>query len=348
MTKAYNKSQRLNEIQRLLIQHQDGISKAELAELLGVDRTTIQRNIQELEENGVPIDEVEHGRFTLAPDFVIYNLQLNPAESLVLYLAARRIARQSSRSIRPMTNALEKLSAALRRPMMRSLQTTVEHTWELPSDPEKQAIFETLVQSWIRQYYVRIGYRGLHAIHTQTYDVAPYLFEPSPWGEGTYVIGYSERYNGLATFKLERIERAVLTTQPFTLPESIDNDVLLRHAWGIWTSESEPVRVVLRFSAYVARRVRESRWHPSETVSDLATGGLEWSADVAEPQEMLPWIRGWGADVEVLAPQALREELIAESHRLARLYGIEAKTTPSNDEFGLNDTFAKFFGGTDE
>ena len=39
---------------------------------------------------------------------------------------------------------------------------------------------------------------------------------------------------------------------------------------------------------------------------------------------MLPWIRGWGADVEVLEPNGLRKALELETRRLARVYKIVA------------------------
>ncbi len=35
---------------------------------------------------------------------------------------------------------------------------------------------------------------------------------------------------------------------------------------------------------------------------------------------MTPWIRSWGASVEVLEPADLREELAAEARALANLY----------------------------
>ena len=38
------------------------------------------------------------------------------------------------------------------------------------------------------------------------------------------------------------------------------------------------------------------------------------------PREMTPWIRSWGASVEVLEPADLREELAAEARALANLY----------------------------
>ncbi len=67
--------------------------------------------------------------------------------------------------------------------------------------------------------------------------------------------------------------------------------------------------------------VRETRWHPSQQIEDGPDGYLIWRGRIAEPQEMMPWIWGWGADCEVLAPAALREALIVETRRLAEIYG---------------------------
>jgi len=78
--------------------------------------------------------------------------------------------------------------------------------------------------------------------------------------------------------------------------------------------------VELRFSKQVARRVLETRWHPSEEVNEQDDGSLMWRASIAEPQEMLPWIRGWGADVEVLRPQELRATLKNEAEKMTILY----------------------------
>ena len=79
--------------------------------------------------------------------------------------------------------------------------------------------------------------------------------------------------------------------------------------------------VVLRFHPRVAQRVQETRWHTSQQVEEQKGGYLIWRAQVAEPQEMLPWIRGWGADCEVLKPDGLRETLMGETCRLVELYG---------------------------
>jgi CRISPR-associated endonuclease/helicase Cas3 len=160
------------------------------------------------------------------------------------------------------------------------------------------------------------------------YDFAPYFIEPYAVGQTTHVIGWREPPGAVRTFKLERIQRIELTPQPYTIPEDFDPHEKLADAWGIWYTEAEPVEVVLRFHPRVAHRVRETRWHRNEQTEEQPDGSLIWQAQVAEPQEMLPWIRGWGADVEVLAPGELREALIKEARRIALLYQLDSVAPP--------------------
>src|SRR5690606_30888879 len=93
-------------------------------------------------------------------------------------------------------------------------------------------------------------------------------------------------------------------------------------AWGIWYSDDEPEEVVLRFSRSVAHRVRETTWHYAEETQELPDGSLEWRAPVAAWQEMLPWVRGWGGDVQVMAPEELRKEIAKTVVHLATQYGV--------------------------
>ena len=63
---------------------------------------------------------------------------------------------------------------------------------------------------------------------------------------------------------------------------------------------------------------------------------------MAEPQEMLPWIRGWGADAEVIAPAVLRETLMGEARAMAEIYGWHVRTQADGEG---KSTLDEFFGG---
>lgn len=143
----------------------------------------------------------------------------------------------------------------------------------------------------------------------------------------------------LRTRKLDRIERAVLSDETFEIPANFDPNKLLSGAWAIWFDEADkPQSVTLRFSHFVAGRVRENRWHPSERIEDDAEGRLIWTAEVDAIQEMLPWIRGWGADCEVLEPEELRTQMMGEAARLSRLYHQQPPDLENRDQM-FNDIF---------
>ena len=81
--------------------------------------------------------------------------------------------------------------------------------------------------------------------------------------------------------------------------------------------------VTMKFSPRVTRRVKESVWHPSQSIEDTPEGGCILRVRVNSTIEITPWIRSWGPDVEVLEPKGLREEFKGYSLALAHIYGEE-------------------------
>lgn len=321
MSYGMTKAERLQELERLYFQR--AYSDVGMAERLGVDRSTIFRDRTVLESE-IPFVQDAPGRYRIDRSHYLSQIRLNLNEALALYLAARRASLQSSQDQRTMASALEKLAMALRQPMTSKLVHSAERILAQDCQPERAAILETVARGWVEMIPVLIEYQGLRGTKRRPYVVKPYLIEPSPWSVSVYVIGESDRHEGMAVFKVERIQSAQLTTGHFSIPEDFDEDKLLRYAWGIWFDEKPPIRVRLRFMpGYAAKRLQETRWHPTERVEILPDGGCIWEAQVAAWEEMQPWVRGWGAEAEVLEPQELREAVRGEVERLVRLYGVK-------------------------
>jgi CRISPR-associated endonuclease/helicase Cas3 len=327
MSRGQSRAERLREMERLYVQR--AYTDIEMAERLGVDRTTVFKDRRELERN-IPFVDVEPGRWKIDQTRYLSEIRVNLHEALALYLAARRASRQTRTAQPHVAGALEKLAAALKQPMTEQLVKAASAVLMQSSQPERVAAVETIAQAWVERRRVRISHRSLRGRRALTYVVSPYLIEPSLWGDGAYVIGYSDVHSGLATFKVERIEHAFLTSDAFTVPDTFDDQELLKHAWGIWYGDDEPVTVRLRFApGEAARRLKESIWHPTQHIEDTDDGGCLWTVQVAEWQEILPWVRGWGADAEVLEPKELREALVREAQHLATLYQVsDTRKTP--------------------
>ncbi len=317
------KAQRLEEMKRLYIQR--AYTDIALAEKLGVSRETVFRDRKDLMLE-YPVEQDEEGRWHLPRAKLISEIKLNLHEALSLYLAGRKTSRQT-RFHQPHTvNAVEKLAATLRQPMTDRLLRSAERLMGQEKNPDKVRIIETLAQAWVEQRKVRIEYQALGSDGLTRHTISPYLIEPSIWSDSVYVIAQSDFNDQTFAFKMDRILSAFLSGETFDIPESFDDEQLLKHAWGIWYADRDPVTVRLRFSPAVTRRVKESIWHPLEKVEDIEDGGCIWSADVAEWREMLPWVRGWGADCEVLEPKELREALTREAQSLAELYQVVEMT----------------------
>jgi CRISPR-associated endonuclease/helicase Cas3 len=327
MGRSLSKAQRLDQMKTLY--RMRSYSDAELAQRLEVDRTTVYRDRLELEKV-IPVYEEEAGRYRIDRSKEISNVRLGLTEALSLYLAARRMSQHTRHAQSAVAKALEKLSLALHQPMTEKLVKDADEILTRMSDPRREVVFEMVARAWIEQLTLRIEYRSLtndQREKPKTHIFSPYLIEPSPWSDGVYLIGYAEDKRSIITLKLERIESAMLQG-PFRTPADFDEKELLKHAWGIWSSR-QPVHVRLRFAPGLpTRRIKESIWHPLERVSDLPDGGCLWEAQIAVWIEMAPWVRGWGADVEVLEPPEFREHMRKEVQRLRDLYPPDAVPGP--------------------
>lgn len=336
MGKGMAKAERLDRMKLLYCER--AFSDAEMGDRLGCDRSTIYRDRIELERQH-PFVEEDGARYRIDRRRYISSVRLNMTEALSLYLAARRASQQTRFAHESTASALEKVALSLHQPMTERLVKAAERILRQRSDPHRATVFETVAQAWVEKLQLRLDYRPLAGQRARTHRFDPYLLEPSPWSDSIYVIGHSDLAHKVITLKLERIERAMLSG-PFTPPEDFDEQTLLRHAWGVWGSDETPQTVTLRFAPGTAtRRVKETIWHPLERITDTEDGGCLWEAEIAEWREMLPWVKGWGASVKILAPTEMREMMIGEARALARLYGLDDQQTQRSS------TIDDFFGG---
>jgi len=96
---------------------------------------------------------------------------------------------------------------------------------------------------------------------------------------------------------------------------------LLESAFGIFQAQ-ETIPVVLRFTPFRARWIKEQFWHPDQTMTRLDDGSLELSFPVADFREIKLKILQFGADVEVISPEELRREVRQEIEKMATIYNI--------------------------
>jgi CRISPR-associated endonuclease/helicase Cas3 len=322
--KDERKFENLHRLVQILLHHPEGLTRAEIARRLGVHRSTAAEYIDSLEGIHAPVFEVSPNRFTIDRDHYEVKVSLDMHESLALHLAARLLTTRTDKHYSHAASALRKLGTA-----MEGLAPLVSEHMKRSADVldgehrRKDGAFlevlETITRAWSRGLKVQITHEKDDG-QVFPYLFAPYFIEPYAIGHTMHVIGYRKPPGKIRTLKIERIRTARLLGERYTIPPEFDPGVYLKDAWGIWAAGGEPQEIVLRFSPQVAKRVLETQWHTSQRTDVQPDGSVLWKAQVGEWVEMLPWIRGWGADVEVLEPPELRREVAAGYLRAVEVY----------------------------
>ena len=301
-TKDERKFENLHKLVELLLDHPQGLTKAEIARKLDVHRSTAAEYLDSMEGINAPVYEVSPGRFTIDRDHFEVRISVDMHEALAFHLAARLLTTHTDKhnphaasALRKLGRSLEKLAPLISEHMKRSAE--VLDADDRRRDPIFMQVLETLTRAWSRRRKVRLTHAmedgSIHA-----YTFSPYFIEPYAAGRTAHVIGLRDGIDKIRTFKIERIRTIqLLDDTPYEIPDRFDPRAQLKDAWGIWYTEGEPIPVKLKFARKVAPRVRETIWHYNQRpLVELENGDVVWEANVADWHEMLPWVRGWGAD----------------------------------------------------
>lgn len=309
MNSQANKAARLEQIEQLLLRHKNGLTISEIARKIGVNRSTVWHYYHDADLPHTHYEIGEDGRVRLNPDRMHFNVRLDLDEALALHLAVRMLSTRMDRhnpsaasAIRKISSAIETMAPDISKAMAQSANRADGD--DQLQDPRYIEILKILTRAWANGRQVRLRYANERAGEEREYTFSPYFIEPYAIGQTTYAIGQIGKNEGMRTFKIERIRGADLLAESYTIPPEFDADTYLADAWGIWTSDKEPVEVTLRFSAKVAQRVKETRWHRSQIIEDQPDGSVLWRAWIAEPKEMEPWVRGWGNEVEIIEKES--------------------------------------------
>lgn len=133
-----------------------------------------------------------------------------------------------------------------------------------------------------------------------------------------YLAAWCEKANDLRTFALERIRNAKELDTPAKIIKADSLEHYLGAGFGIFTGEAKDW-AVLRFTANAARWVEDEVWHPKQK-SRWTDGKFELQIPYSDDRELLMDILKYGPEVEVIAPESLREAVITKMREALKHY----------------------------
>lgn len=318
-----------------------GSTLRELSEQFDVSERTIQRDLEILQEIGFPIgfEEDEFGKrfWRLPPDYFRSGpFLLSPTEAIALRLADHLFAPLAGTmfadGLAALREKIESLLPATAVEHFRDLDRTVHVRRTAATDNAQHADkIRTLTHAAMKSLTVEATYSPLWR------PQEPYTTRFDPYGlvlfEGdVYAVGRSHRVGAVRVFKVSRIAAVAATATPFETPEDFRLEEHFADSFGIIRGGGPTVEVAVRFTGPAAGLVEERLWHESQrierlvgqpTLFEVAPGEREAIHAVfqlAELVEFKRWLKGFGADAEVIRPESLRAAMRAELRAAAAVY----------------------------
>jgi CRISPR-associated endonuclease/helicase Cas3 len=232
MERSAKKAERLIQMEQMLLAHPEGLRRAGIARRLGVHRSTVGRDIDELSLR-VPIWE-DGNLLGINRDDYRVDVRVTLHEAMALHLAARLMATRTDKhnphagaALRKLGLALERLAPLVSRHLLASADVMDDEAQR--HDPLYLDVLETLTRAWSQERMVRLWHKHEPSGRVYEYTFAPYFIEPYAVGQTTHVIGWREPPGALRTFKLERVQRVELTDESYTIPDDFDPRAKLGH-----------------------------------------------------------------------------------------------------------------------
>ena len=303
-------------------------TRPRLAKRFKVNKATIQRDIDLLREMGIAIVPCGKQGYEMISDFFLPALNLDFQEALALVTAASFYrAAEGEQAIEVINRAIYKITSVLPK-QANDILNQVAPRIEVPhrqiseideTHPYKEELYRAIRE----RRSVAIEYNSFSSRKKIRHRLSPYavLFRKRAW----YVIGLSEKFNQVLTFRINRIDSLSLTQLEYIIPTDFSVQSYLAKSWDVMLGPD--TQVVILFAKRIAPLIREVNWHSTQQIHQRANGTLRFEATVAGWHEIGWWVLRWGHEAKVIKPKALREWVAQTARKMVKLYEKKSVST---------------------
>lgn len=302
----------------LLLQSKGRLTAAELADELEVSVATARRDLEAMSAAGIPVypQAGRGGGWSLVGGARTDLSGLSAPEAQALFLLVGPAAAVSGEAKAALRKLVRALPATFRADAEAAAGATmIDPTRWGERDRPRPPLVDRLQESVVRRTRVRLVYANARREESQR------LVEP--WGlvdkdEVWYLLAGTDR--GRRTFRLDRVVSAEPTDERFERPDDFE----LEEAWAGVVGEVEERRsqtwATLLIETRFVRILRDHFGRHCHVEEELDDGRSRVRVGAPTPLDIARTLAGWGGDVEVLDPAAVRAHLGRIGAELAARY----------------------------
>jgi predicted DNA-binding transcriptional regulator YafY len=293
-----------------------------LARELEVSTKSVHRDIEFMRDRlNLPIefDRAQNGFRYTAEVSAFPTMQITEGEIFALVVAEKALQQYRGTSFeKPLLSAIKKMEQALPDTISLNL-ADIEQTISFRTRAEQildLEIFDALAKAAARREQIELTYRKPGQAKSEARIVDPYHLANinGEW----YLFAFDHARKDIRTFAPARIKSVKPTGKIFARPEKFSLEKRLRDSFGVHSGKGAH-EVVIRFNARAADYVREKKWHPSQQLRELKSGGVELKLKLSSLLEIERWVLSWGGDAKVLKPRELAETVKQAANKILDL-----------------------------
>lgn len=297
---------------------------AVLAERLEVSERTIRRDLEFARDRlDWPVKYEARRRVwvLLSDPPTLPAIPLSEAEMFSVLVAARALeAYRGTPYAAPLASGFAKILAALgATPGVGHLDLDALPVFDL--DPTREvapALYSQLHRACRERQRLELTYHTPSHPEVNVRRIDPYhlLNHAGDW----YLVAYCHLRGGMRDFAVgTRMLQVQLTGETFQPDPEFDLEKYLKTGFSLFKS-GDLDTVVLRFTPEQALYIRERKWAVDEAKRDLPDGGLILTFRTRINIGLVQFISKYGPEVEVQAPDSLRQVVAARLRKAAAIY----------------------------
>jgi predicted DNA-binding transcriptional regulator YafY len=345
------RSQEVIRQRRNLRQHREskfGRSAQQLADVVGIGKRTIHRDIVALQEAGFPLEPKERGDrkvWTLNRDAFtgLIAAGLTLPELCALYFSRALLEYLTGTFFqKDLQSAFAKFEDCLTLAQQEYLDQIPKVVAAKPEPKKKTGtdvpgLVGRLVSAALEHRPISMMYDSRSSRKVNTYAAEPYGVV---YGHGgLYLVAYVPAYRELRLFAVERIKKLTVRDGQFTPSTTAAQAIAsLGDSLGI-NLGGRPEPVVIEFQPEAAPYVLEREFHPSQTLETAADGSVMLKMKVVVDWGLSAWVMGFGPRARVIAPRRLAQQVYANVEEMRDLYAprmpLDLPTVPKSAQRGL-------------
>lgn len=293
-----------------------------LAEKFEVTVKTAQRNIESLRdrlEAPLEYDSSKRGYYYSDTNFQLATPDITQEEMLailvaqnILALSAGGVISQKIKSFgRKLFGAPELLGLS-----QKKLNDSFSSTWNEYA-PAQGPVFQYAMRALLESKFLEFSYTSPKKSEVILRTIEPHHLQH--YMGNWIMVGYCHLRQDWRKFKLSRMADVRVKDQVFIQRPKDQWQNQLEGGFGIFQGGNTQL-IKLKFNVFRAPWIQEQIWHAEQNIETLPSGELVLSFPACHFHEVKMKVLQFGADVEVLEPEGLRNEVRSELLKAGRLY----------------------------